>query len=306
VLASLAGQTSLHAYVLPTDGSPALSLDNLPEEYRLPDYAGWGVLGELSRSEGTMPIVFFAQPHPLTGEAVSIAVGTQIRGERGVTGYLVIDIGRKLFEEKIGQLAKSGGALTELMLTDRSGCIIYDMSDARRDAAFREPESIPQKAFFISTRAVTNGISAIGMFPVSTVNSYASSITTTALAIATLSVILFLIMAIFMADSTARPIHMLTLTMQSVSQGRLDVSCPEFSGEKTNDELVLLIRQFNQMITRVNQLVENKVEQERNLRYAEVRALQAQMNPHFIYNTLNSIRSVAKRKRSILPMLKGK
>ena len=296
LIAAASGNTGLAPYVIPADGAAPLSRASIPDEYGISSHGGWGILGDLSRSAEQKPTVVFAQPHPSAGKPTSLAIGTVVQGNAGKAGYLVIDIEHKLIEERIGLAAKSGGALTELVFTDRTGCIIYDMADSRREAAFYDPASISQKLYYTPSSPVTLGIEALGIFPKKAVQDYAQRVIAMALAAAAASALIFIVVAIGLAKATSRPIHLLTLTMKDVSNGRLDVSCPEVAGAHKGDEVAILIQQFNRMIARVNELVDSKVEQERDLRFAELKALQAQINPHFIYNTLNSIRSVAKLK----------
>lgn len=90
--------------------------------------------------------------------------------------------------------------------------------------------------------------------------------------------------------SILRPIKKLTSSCQRiVSGGDLSTKVPV----ESEDEVGILSRNFNYMIDRVNRLLEESIRKQNRIRDAEYKALQAQITPHFLYNTLSSIKWMA-------------
>lgn len=96
-------------------------------------------------------------------------------------------------------------------------------------------------------------------------------------------IVLAVVMAYFLSREFVDPIRRLVAAMKQMKLGNLDV-------QVTNDyqnEFGHLNRNFNQMTTRIEQLITQVNEQNRRKREAELQVLQEQINPHFIYNTLD-------------------
>lgn len=306
LFSSEAANPSFFPYIIPLEGFPILSRSPVPDEYRPDLYSGWGILGELARKRGSASsdasaasgarslVIRFGQPHPLSGKSVPLAVGAPIYTDGVFSGYAILDIGRQLFTDRIGLAAGTSGALTELLLTDPSGCILYNMSDSQSETTFVDSDLTSGSIFYHSRLQVSGFVEVYGRYPVSAGREYSNRIAAMTFFIALASLIVSLVMAVLLSRSIARPVHQLTLTMEKIEQGQLDASCPELPGKGSGDEIAVLVHRFNRMILRVRELVANLVAQERDLRRAETQALQAQINPHFLYNTLNSIRSMAK------------
>ncbi|MEY8353708.1 sensor histidine kinase [Lachnospiraceae bacterium 54-53] len=83
----------------------------------------------------------------------------------------------------------------------------------------------------------------------------------------------------------ARPIKQLSTAMGQVQKGDFDVRVPN----KRKDEIGELTESFNYMLEEINTLIRQVYQEKIAQKNAEVQALQAQINPHFLYNTLDSI-----------------
>lgn len=82
-----------------------------------------------------------------------------------------------------------------------------------------------------------------------------------------------------------RPVRMLAEGMRKVETGNFEV---QIETEK-KDEMGQLIRTFNYMVREIHKLIRVVYQQKLAQKNAELTALQAQINPHFLYNTLDSI-----------------
>ncbi len=109
--------------------------------------------------------------------------------------------------------------------------------------------------------------------------------------VASLFAILFALIAL---TRFTRPIFAMQKTMGQVSEGNLNARVEIL----TRDEIGVLGNHFNEMIDQVNALIVQEKEGLEKLRKAELNALQAQINPHFLYNALDSINWLARMKRN--------
>ena len=91
--------------------------------------------------------------------------------------------------------------------------------------------------------------------------------------------------SLFISAKITQPIKMLEKQMKKVESGDFDISV-EVKGE---DEVKRLSKAFNLMIVRIRQLMEQSIREQEEIRRSELKALQAQISPHFLYNTLDSI-----------------
>lgn len=93
-----------------------------------------------------------------------------------------------------------------------------------------------------------------------------------------------------LSDYFTRPLRNLADVMEKVKEGNLDVTIARCS----NDEVGVLSDVFNSMMDRIKGLIEEVKTRERKTLEAELAVLQAQINPHFIYHTLNTVMWIAK------------
>jgi len=94
----------------------------------------------------------------------------------------------------------------------------------------------------------------------------------------------------FISRNIARPIDMLTEAMTNTTT---DGELHEIRLSLPNNEIRGLANSYNSMIAHIHQLIEELIEKENSIRTAEMRTLQEQIKPHFLYNSLETISYMA-------------
>jgi len=105
-----------------------------------------------------------------------------------------------------------------------------------------------------------------------------------------ITAILFLSLAllgasIIVSRGIVHPLHQLVVLMGRVSGDGEDICSPE----KGVFEVRRLSLSFNKMVRRIRQLMNQVKQEQEQLRRSELKALYSQINPHFLYNTLDSV-----------------
>nr|WP_245581020.1 sensor histidine kinase [Paenibacillus ginsengihumi] len=214
-------------------------------------------------------------------------------------GVLFIEVRGKILTDTLDDLQFGQTGYTYLVDRDnrytyhREPQLFGHLSDLTLPAS-TEVMRVQGKDMMVVPSELNNGWRVAGIVPVSELVASSVEIRDLTNWIALASAIVAIIMGYYVAYKIGRPLESLTRLMKRSEAGDLTVRSPIVG----KNEIGQLARSFNKMIKQIDVLIGRIAEEENEKKKAEIRALRYQINPHFLYNTLNSIRWMAKLQRT--------
>ena len=216
-------------------------------------------------------------------------------------GFLYMVMGDSIVQDAFRQLQSDESVR---YLTDTDGRILYSSKGGqtsdyldisvlsnRKIADYQQTELEDGRKVILAGRRISEtGWYCISVIEMSYIMQKAMYLLKPILVIAGIYVLFLFIMLYMLRKYVFRPLGTLKKAMDQYAQGELQTMELEPVGE---GELRSLSRHFNNMIARIDKLVQNyRLEVEEKNRQ-KLRVLSAQLTPHFIYNALNTIKWVA-------------
>ena len=151
-------------------------------------------------------------------------------------------------------------------------------------------ESIEEDFTYVISSAPHFGLIAVLRSPVIFTKDTLHLLQTVTLLVLLLSLLVSALLAIRFSGQIYEPFDRLYSAFQQVSDDNFDV----YVDPVRNDELGELTVRFNQMTSDLKKNREELLRNERELNEAQIRMLQAQLNPHFLSNTLDTMKWISK------------
>lgn len=219
---------------------------------------------------------------------------------QAVQGVVLIDFKSRLIAEVVRdvRLGKSG----YLIVMDDKGDALYAPKNSIVDQLEREriltdnagdfAEKVDGKPIqYIYQKSSFTGWTTVGVFPMQDRIQGINEINLYIVSFVFLVSLLGIAASYYLSYSISRPIIQLSSFMHKVENGNMSI---RYNG-KRRDEIGMLGNSFNQMLAQIKRLLRQVNEEQRLKREAELRSLQAHIQPHFLYNTLDTIQWLARK-----------
>lgn len=192
-----------------------------------------------------------------------------------------------------------------ICIINDKGELVYEQQNGRERFAFDEKENRQElntalgktkescfrlnyrgeKYLVTRTDMKTTGWTLVSMVPYKSVMAETMAISGVMLLAVAITLIVTLLLLNRILTGVVKPLKKLEKYMVQVNPDNMDQRMEIL----TDDEIGHLSMKFNQMMDRIRNLKEQVIEEQEDKRKYELQALQAQINPHFLYNTLDSI-----------------
>ncbi|MCX7023335.1 MAG: sensor histidine kinase [Spirochaetes bacterium] len=259
-------------------------------------YGSWGLLRMIGENPARVAITGRRRVAG-DGTVLSVLAGRALPSAAGGRAAVVAC---ELRRDAVAHAAASARdyLVSEALIADRDGIIVFSLADPAGEGGFIwEPAVADRTGEGRATLAYdreVDGFSVRVEISVALVAGLVAAMRDASWVALAVFTFLAAGLALFASRLVTRPVEALSSSMLLVRSGDLSARVRPAS----DDELGDLAHSFNAMASEIHALMRSSVERQELLRAAELKALAAQMNPHFLYNSLNSLRSLAKLGRS--------
>jgi Predicted signal transduction protein with a C-terminal ATPase domain len=198
-----------------------------------------------------------------------------------------------LIDEKAEKLAS---AHSTLYVYSENGMIYQDDDkndfqtlDTTQNKGYEIIRIKGEKYFMSYIKSKETGWMYVNLFPYSEIFSQTTLIRYGMLVGFILLFVATIIVVLKVSHFITRPLEKLTVSMQIVETGDFQKAKKALAYEIRTDETGILSQEFRTMLEKIDTLIHENYEKQILLKDTKYKMLQAQINPHFLYNTLNAI-----------------
>ncbi|MEK4869590.1 MULTISPECIES: cache domain-containing sensor histidine kinase [Niallia] len=227
-----------------------------------------------------------------------------------ILGFVSIDINLSKIEGIVNRLYKD---TENLSIINENGTVIYSSDETligkkSRDKWFYELRNNPQQnklnwerkdfsgvIFYENITVQDNHLYMIKSIPYASLYKSAKETAFMNTIIALLALIVVLIITIIISFKITAPIKVLIEKMKKAEQGIFETDF-EIVGQ---DEIGMLGRHFKSMVLQINRLIDKEYKLQLENKSSQLKVLQSQINPHFLYNSFQSIGTLALKMNAV-------
>lgn len=254
----------------------------------LPVY--WGILKAVEESEENLVL---RRAEPNDKDILMYAAGKLLGKENTLEGYIVIGMRAENFEKL---LYDNGNSKAEVAFLDTYWRMIFESGNLQTDK-IREELMKGHKLLgvYSAGELLIEPLGNTGLYTVMACPSvFSTEVLNSMYSVLTVMLIISILLCVGVAShvgrNMTRPVERMNTAMRTLQEGDLTVRI----ASDREDELGQMSRNFNIMANELEQNVQEKIEKQKELNASHIAMMQAQLNPHFLYNTLDTMKWVAK------------
>lgn len=214
-------------------------------------------------------------------------------------GAISVDVSEESIYTIIKQVSSSWYG--ELFLIDSEGNIISSLDRAsvgtnisnqkvfaeisNLDTGYKKINYEKKSSILYSRQLELTGWQLVAIIPLKEILLPSKQVLNYLLAIIIFVTLIAVTVAFYISNGITKRINQLIKNMKKIEKENWDVNISIDS----NDEIGVLQKHFNYMVSHIKRLIREKYQGEIDKKNAELKALQAQINPHFLYNTLDMV-----------------
>lgn len=298
-------RSELSMFVMTKDGDFEVSTSEPPSIYNPQKFENWGVLRKVQEN-GNNPVVLPNIYRNSNGDKMVLSVALGIYKDEELIAYVIMDVSNSILQETLIASDNSSNYYRHLVASENGVLLmnnaiigpshnfvspeIWELIESADGESYTQSDFNFGKFYVVSEKSQISDLIFLSFQNLNFAEQTNQNLYRVIVLVVLSAALVSIIVSYLFSYSMTKPIKKIVSSIEKIEKGNKDLKI----NLNRSDEFGYVADCFDKTLESLNNYHQTNLERQDRLRLAELHSLQAQINPHFLYNTLDTIKWMAK------------